>query len=387
MKLFIRDAFQIRYFCEKERKGGILKVLVCPLDWGIGHATRCVPVIREFLESGDEVVIAADGRPYEFLKKEFPECRMIRFKGAHISYSKGKGFLIKIIGLSPFLLRSYFREQKKIQELIRIENPSVIVSDNRYGLWKHDRFSILITHQLRIILPAPVRFLTGFINRMIHRQAEKFRECWVPDFELHNGLAGQLSHPPELSKNMHYIGTLSRFSMPPGQRDVPVPCDFDIMVALSGPEPQRTLFEEIVFKQLQNTGLSGIIVRGLTETNEEWNLTDKIKVFSHLETGKMKEYILRSHIVICRSGYSSLMDLVTLGKNAILVPTPGQTEQEYLARYLMEKKIYFSMQQDHFELLYAIEMTRNFPGLVMQNDYKILKERIREIRKGLGISH
>jgi len=159
------------------------------------------------------------------------------------------------------------------------------------------------------------------------------------------------------------------------------------MVALSGPEPQRTLFEEIVFDQLINSGLSGIIVRGLTESSEEWRLTEKIQVFSHLETKKMKEYILRSHIVICRSGYSSLMDLVTLGKNAILIPTPGQTEQEYLARYLMEKKIYFSMPQYHFDLLYAIEMTRNFPGLVMSNDYKILEERIREVKEASGIRH
>jgi UDP:flavonoid glycosyltransferase YjiC (YdhE family) len=219
---------------------------------------------------------------------------------------------------------------------------------------------------------------------MIHRRIEKFNECWVPDFELHYGLAGQLSHPDLLPGNAHYIGTLSRFSAPAGQHDIPLACDYDIMVALSGPEPQRSILEVMVFEQLKNSGLSGIIVRGLTEGTEEWDLTEKIRVFSHLDTAKMKEYILRSHIVICRSGYSSLMDLVTLGKSAILIPTPGQTEQEYLARYLMEKKIYFSMPQLHFNLLYAIEMTRNFPGLVMQNDYKVLEERIREVRKEIG---
>lgn len=360
---------------------------MCPLDWGIGHATRCVPVIRKFMEFGDEVVIAADGRPYEFLKKEFPQCRFIRLKGARVTYSKRRGFLVKIIGLSPFLLRSYFREKRDLKNLIRLEDPGIIVSDNRYGLRNRDRFCIFITHQLNIILPSSVRFLSGILNCMIRRQVEKFDECWIPDFELHYGLAGQLSHPPKLPGNIHYIGTLSRFSTPGGQRDVPIPCDYDIMVALSGPEPQRTILEEMVFEQLKNSGLSGIIVRGLTEATEEWDLTEKIRVFSHLETAKMKEVILRSHIVICRSGYSSLMDLVTLGKNAILIPTPGQTEQEYLARYLMEKKIYFSMPQRHFDLLYAIEMTRNFPGLVMQNDYKILEERIREIRKGLGVGH
>lgn len=364
-----------------------MKVLVCPLDWGIGHATRCVPVIRKFMEFGDEVVIAADGRPYEFLKKEFPGCRVTRLGGAKIIYSKRQGFLFQIFKLSPFLLWSYFRERKDISKLIKLEGADIIVSDNRYGLWNRNCYCILITHQIRIIFPQPVRFLSGFVNRIIRCRIEKFNECWIPDFELHNGLAGQLSHPPMLPRNAHYIGTLSRFSDPPGQKEGPPPCDFDIMVALSGPEPQRTILEELIFKQLINSGMSSTIVRGLTEGTEEWDLTDKIHVFPHLETTKMKEYMLRSRIVICRSGYSSLMDLVTLGINAILIPTPGQTEQEYLARYLLEKKIYFSMPQYHFDLIYAIEMSRNFHGLVMQNDYEALVERISEIKRVLGIEY
>jgi spore coat polysaccharide biosynthesis predicted glycosyltransferase SpsG len=364
-----------------------LKVLVCPLDWGIGHATRCVPVIRKFMEFGDEVVIAADGRPYEFLKKEFPGCRLIRLRGARIIYPKRRGFLFQILRLSPLLLWSYFRERKDIKKLIRLENADIIVSDNRYGLWDHDHYCILITHQIRIIFPHSVRFLSDLINWLIHRRIEKFNECWIPDFELHNGLAGQLSHPPVLPGNAHYIGTLSRFSDPAGHREVPLSCDYDIMVELSGPEPQRTILEDTIFKQLNDSGMSGVIVRGLTERTEEWDLTEKIHIFPHLETLRMKDYMLRSHIIICRSGYSSLMDLVTLGINAILIPTPGQTEQEYLARYLMEKKIYFSMPQNHFDLLYAIEMSRNFHGFVMQNDYKALSERIGEIKRVLVTKH
>jgi predicted glycosyltransferase len=383
LKLFTDRRFFNSVLLPKRKAGEVLKVLVCPLDWGIGHATRCVPVIRKFIETGDEVIIAADGRPYEFLKKEFPACRFIRLPGVRVTYPKNRGFLFQILWLSPVLLRSYFREKSALKKLIRLEDPAIIISDNRYGLWTRKRYSIFITHQLKIILPSSVSFLSGLFNRIIRHQVKNFDECWIPDFELHNGLAGHLSHPLTLPGNAHYIGTLSRFSPPAGQHTISVPCDFDIMVSLSGPEPQRTIFEEIVFDQLLNSGLSGIIVRGLTESAEEWKLTEKITVFSHLETEMMKEVIQRSHIVICRSGYSSLMDLVTLGKNAILVPTPGQTEQEYLARYLLEKKIYFSMPQHHFDLLYAIEMTRNFPGLVMSNDYKALEERIREVRKAL----
>jgi uncharacterized protein (TIGR00661 family) len=333
------------------------------------------------MDSGDEIIIAADGRPYEFLRKEFPSCRFIRLRGAKITYPAGHGFMVNILRISPSLIRSYFRERQDLKKIIRLEDPDIIVSDNRYGLWNRDRYCIFITHQLRIILPPQLRFISGQLNRIIRKQAEKFNECWIPDFELHNGLAGQLSHPPRLPVNAHYIGTLSRFSVPPRQREIPLPADFDIMVALSGPEPQRTILEETIIEQVVKSGLSGIIVRGLTESAEEWDLTNKIHVFSHLESAKMREYFMRSHVVICRSGYSSLMDLVTLGRNAILIPTPGQTEQEYLARYLMEKKIFFSMPQRHFDLLYAIEMTRNFPGMVMQNDYNALGERINAIRE------
>jgi UDP-N-acetylglucosamine transferase subunit ALG13 len=282
---------------------------------------------------------------------------------------------------SPALIWSYYREHQDLKKLICLETPDIIISDNRYGLWNRDHFCIFITHQLRIIPPPLISFLSNPLNRLIHSLINNFDECWIPDFELHNGLAGLLSHPENIPENVHYIGTLSRFSSSNRLADNMLTCDYNIMVALSGPEPQRTLLEEIIFDQLINSGLSGIIVRGLTEITEEWNLTEKIRVFSHLETARMREFMLRSHIIICRSGYSSLMDLVTLGKNAILIPTPGQTEQEYLARYLMEKKIYFSMPQHHFDLLYAIEMTRNFPGLVMQNDFKALTERIRLVKK------
>jgi hypothetical protein len=283
----------------------------------------------------------------------------------------------------PSIYFGCHREHRELKRLIQAEDPDVIFSDNRYGLWSKDRFCIFMTHQLKLALPPGIRFLSRFAESWFESCILKFDECWIPDFELHSGLAGLLSHPAVLPKNTYYVGTLSRFSSTTRERESSLPWEYDIMVMLSGPEPQRTILEVMVFDQLSKSGLSGIIVRGITEDSEEFDLTERIHVFPHLETDRMKTYMLQSHTLICRSGYSSLMDLVTLGKKAILIPTPGQPEQEYLARYLMEKKIYFSMPQSHFDLLYAIEMTRNFHGLVMQNDYKILDERIKMIVKRL----
>jgi uncharacterized protein (TIGR00661 family) len=352
-------------------------VLICPLDWGIGHATRSVPVIRKFLENGYRVVIAADGRPLEFLKKEFPDCKAVRFPGTKITYQKNKNLALKVILQAPAFLAGIFREHRFLAKLILEEKPVIIFSDNRYGAWSKSVYSIFMTHQLRIIVPRQIRFLEGLLNRFKDMFLRKFNECWIPDFEFHNGLAGKLSHPPLKIPECHYIGTLSRFKTDKrfnSGGNIPV-CDLTII--LSGPEPQRTVFETMILKMIEDSGLKAIVIRGKTEETTIDDPGDNIRVYSHLPTTEMREAILQSHMVICRSGYSSIMDLATLGKQAIFVPTPGQTEQEYLATYLMEKKIFFSMPQDKFDLLYAIEMSRNFPGMVLQNDYQALGERIR----------
>jgi UDP-N-acetylglucosamine transferase subunit ALG13 len=215
---------------------------------------------------------------------------------------------------------------------------------------------------------------------MISSFISKFNECWIPDFEQLNGLAGKLSHPPELPSNAVYIGTLSRFAGNMGPEEfMEVPFS-EILVLLSGPEPQRSILEKRLVRQLENTDLKATIIRGVTEQSENYYLTENIRVFSHLETPLMKAMIRNAFVVISRPGYSSIMDLTTLGKRAIFIPTPGQTEQEYLSRYLMDKKIYFSMAQDEFDLFYALEMANNYPGMVLENDYSELERRIAGLR-------
>jgi uncharacterized protein (TIGR00661 family) len=355
-------------------------VLVCPLNWGIGHATRCVPVIRNFLENGFNVVIAADGHPLEFLRKEFPSVRILPFPGITITYPKNSRFVLKMFLLAPKFLYGIFREHRILKKLLKKENVDIILSDNRYGLWNKDKYTILMTHQLDIHLPGNIRFLAGFVRKINLSLIRKFDECWVPDFELHQGLAGKLSHPPLLPSNAIYIGALSRFSSGISSDHQAIPIQYDFIAVLSGPEPQRSIFENIILSQLKSTNLKGFVIRGMIGSDQSYNLTENIRVVSHLETRQLKTAMLGSEVIICRPGYSSIMDIVTLGKRAIFIPTPGQTEQEYLARYLMDKKIFFSMKQSGFDLLYAFEMSQNWHGLVMQNDYQILEERIRFLR-------
>jgi len=353
--------------------------LICPLDWGIGHATRCVPVISILDELGFDVVVAATGRPLEFIKKEYPGIPVIDFPGMNISYPRNGLIALKILKQLPGILHGIWREHRDLKKIAVQSAATLIISDNRFGCWHTEIPSVFMTHQLNIQVPRKLKFVPRLINSINYWFIRKYKACWIPDFEPHRGLAGALSHPLKLPVNANYIGILSRFSGSANPYSDSRKPDFDLLVMLSGPEPQRTILEEKILRQLVSINLQVAMVRGMPEADEAYVLDNRVHVFSHLDSAKLGELIRRSALVICRSGYSSIMDLVTLGKRAIFIPTPGQPEQEYLSQYLMEKKIYFSMDQNDFDLLYAIEMSINYPGMVIQNDYKELKELIRSM--------
>lgn len=355
-------------------------VLVCPLDWGIGHATRCVHVIRHFMEQGFRVVIASDRRPMAFLRREFPNLEFVKFPGTHVIYPQRLFMTLKILLQGPKLMAGIRKEHHMLRKIVAENDIDLVFSDNRYGLWSDEVPSIFMTHQLQIKVPRYMGIFSPLLQRINYATINKYAECWVPDFESHKGLAGDLSHPTRLPDRVHYIGTLSRFSGVPEPPPAKIP-PFEILVLLSGPEPQRTILEEILLGQLLETDIKTVIVKGITEKQEERKVSEHIQVFSHLESPVLREYMRQSLVVICRSGYSSIMDITSLGKRAIFIPTPGQTEQEYLARYLMSKKIYFSMAQKDFNLIYALEMSKNYPGMVLENDYNVLRERMEEIAR------
>lgn len=351
-------------------------VLVCPLDWGIGHATRCVPVIRILQQRGWRVVVAASGRPLEFLKKEFPGIPCADFPGIKIRYPKNAAFAWRMIRVAPRFLVQIFREHAALKKILKKEPVSLVISDNRYGLWSSDCRTVLITHQLSFDLPHGLRWSLPLLEKAVRFFAGKFDECWIPDFEQPLGLAGRLSHPEKLPPNASYIGILSRFSRPMLSDQPAAGTGAEILVLLSGPEPQRTILEQKLLRQLKRTDLRTAVIRGITEKEGTSEPAPHITMYNHLKTGILRDLINEVLVVIGRSGYSTIMDLVTMGKRAIFIPTPGQTEQEYLSRHLMDKKIFFSMSQESFDLIYALELSRNYPGMVLENDYAVLERAI-----------
>lgn len=307
------------------------RILVAPLDWGLGHAGRCVPLIREIIAQGHEPILATDGRALDFLKTEFPQVTTIRLKGYHPVYPKDDGMVMTMASQTPKFFAAIAHEHTELKKIIRAHSIDLIISDNRYGLWTKAKPTVLITHQLFIHMPRNMKWMEPAVNTLNHFFIKRFTHCWVPDVEHGENLSGDLSHGDAIPSNVEYIGMFSRFSFAPAQKK------YDLLVVLSGPEPQRTILEEAIFHQLKDSSLKVLIVRGKPEEQKKEKLSETIESVSHLPSEEMTQALLQSDAVICRAGYSSIMELASLKKAAILIPTPGQTEQEYLAERLSEQ--------------------------------------------------
>ena len=349
-----------------------IKILVAPLDWGLGHATRCIPIINELIRLDCEVILAADGAVLSLLKKEFPSIKILALKGYNIHYSRKREWLfLRLFFQIPKLVWIVFKEHYWLKKIIKDYNPDIIISDNRPGLYSSAIFSVYITHQLAI--KTGNYFLDKIAQKIHHRFIKKYDQCWAPDFQ-DNGLAGELSHPKKLPSNVVYLGAFSRFEKLPEVNKV-----YDILISISGPEPQRTIFENIIFSHLKYDGRKILIVRGLPAQADNINPPNSFsKVINHLSATGLSRAFQQAEIVICRSGYTTIMDLVKIKKNAILIPTPGQTEQEYLAKYLMEKRFFFSIEQQNFVLSKAINDASLFPFIKLQDEMEGFKKLLAE---------
>ncbi|MBI1770571.1 MAG: glycosyltransferase [Bacteroidetes bacterium] len=325
----------------------IKKVLVAALDWGLGHATRSIPVINEFLKQGCEVQIASSGGALVLLKEEFPLLRFHTIASYNATYSSVLPFMIKILIQMPKFILAIRKEHWQIEKIVHNEKIDLLISDNRYGCWSTKIPSVLITHQVNIIMPPAWKWLEGVINYGNHWQIGKFTDCWIPDFP--NGITGRMTGPTKMKTK--FIGMVSRFTK------MNVPIKYDVLAIISGPEPQRSLLEAKIKSQLLALGLSYFIVKGKPGAEKPDD-----READHLASKKLNELIESSSLVIGRSGYTTVMDLWKLGKKAVFIPTPGQTEQEYLAKELMRRGIAFYQDQNDFDLKYALEESKKYKG-------------------------
>ncbi len=352
------------------------KILVAPLDWGLGHATRCIPIIKELIQGNCTVLIAASGKIKTLLEAEFPTLRFLFLPGYNIEYAaSGWGLAAKIVVQIPKLLSAIQEEHDWLKKIVEEEKIDAVVSDNRYGLYHHKIKSVFITHQL--LIKAPVKLAEDILQEINYRYINRFDECWVPDAEGENNLAGILSHPslmPEIP--VHYLGTLSRF----GNNEKEIESDY-LLILLSGPEPQRSLLEKSLLEDLKEYKKQVMFVRGLPGDENILQLPGNIAAFNHLSAAELEEKIKSASLVIARCGYSTVMDLAALKKRSILIPTPGQTEQQYLAEHLMEKNFALCIPQKKFKLKNALELAESFNYHFNDEQPNNLKETIKNLIK------
>ena len=318
------------------------RILVAPLNWGLGHATRCIPIIKALLDHGHRPYIASDGVALSLLKKEFPELPTFELPSYKISYAeKGKHFKIKMIWDSPKVLKAIAKEKKAVKRLVKEHGLEGIISDNRLGAYYKKAPCVFITHQLNVLSGN-----TTWMSSKAHQKIiKKFDACWVPDVEEKPNLTGKLGHLKKSKLNIIYLGPLSRFE----KKDNPI--KNDLMVLLSGPEPQRTMLEEKLLHELKDFEGNILFVKGKIEDEqiqEEIQIPKgKILHYNFMKSDELENALNVTEKVLCRSGYTTVMDLAKLEKKAFFIPTPGQYEQEYLAKRMQKQGLVpFSKQED-----------------------------------------
>lgn len=315
-------------------------ILVAPLNWGLGHATRCIPIIRQLQTEGYNPIIASDGAALALLKKEFPNVQCLELPSYHIAYAKNpKNFKWKLLKNSPKTIAAIFKEKKLVNQWITDFQLAGIISDNRLGVYSKKIPSVIITHQLTVFSGK-----TTWISSSLHHFfIKKFKECWVPDWNGVLNLTGELGHPNKKIPNVRYIGPLSRL------QKIDVPQEYDYTILLSGPEPQRSLLEEKIRKEMQDFEGKLLLIRGVIE-DQPVRHEPPFTIVNYLTSVDLPKAIASCGKVICRSGYTTIMDLVEMEKKAIFIPTPGQYEQEYLAKYFHKKGMVLMVKQDDFSL-------------------------------------
>lgn len=327
-------------------------ILITPQHWGLGHVTRTIPIIRYFVSEGWRVLLGSSGPGAELLRKEFPELKVFELPDYKIQYPSRNMYWNMAYQL--FKMHSaIFKEHFVIRKICKEENIDLLISDARLGAAQSFIPSIVITHHLHF--PLKFKFFEWCADTWMRFFYLRFDQIWVPDFDGDNNLAGAISHQFK-SKKHFYIGAISRFQ----KLDLEQVYDYCFM--LSGPEPQRTKLEQIILSQVKDLVFQkSILVRG-TQTGPSISSVDNLEVVDFATSDQLNRIMCSSGLIICRSGYTTLLDLSVIRRKALLIPTPGQPEQEYLGQELMKKKIFFNTDQDELNLKLQIPLAQEMPG-------------------------
>ena len=326
-----------------------MKILVAPLDWGLGHATRCVPIVKEFLRQGAEVELAVVKANAGFFREVFPELRQRVAPGYNVVYPKyGFNMALWLLKNSAHLNAVMRYEKRYAEEMVERHGYDVLFSDNRFAFFSKKAYSVYMTHQRRIAFPPALAAFEGVGIRWHRARMRNFDEVWVPDVETAPGYAGALSHLPSRGERasfgvggapvVRFVGPLSRFDAPcSGASRVAGSLNagkYRVVAVISGVEPARTQFENRLRDILRDVPGEHLMILGKPQAPRRHWTEGNIEFVTHLPTGEFARAVRDADWVISRGGYSTVMDMAYLGAKCVFVPTPGQYEQVVLARDL-----------------------------------------------------
>lgn len=338
-------------------------ILVAPLNWGLGHATRCIPIINALQENGFRPIIASDGVALALLKKEFPNLLALELPSYHIEYAKkASNFKWKILKNSPKTIKAIYDEKKIVKKWVSEFDLFGIISDNRLGVFNKKVPSVFVTHQLTVLSGK-----TTWISSKIHHYfIKKFDECWIPDVDDFPNLSGKLGHLKASDLNLKYIGILSRMEK------LEIPIVYNLMILLSGPEPQRTMLEDKIIDELENYTEKVVFIKGKIESSQKTWQDKNVTFYNYMQTKQLEKTFNESEFILCRSGYTTVLDLAKLQKKAFFIPTPGQFEQEYLAKQFKKKGLIPTSKQEKFKIedLEQISLYQGLPKIEIEINWK-----------------
>ena len=313
-----------------------MKILIAPLNWGLGHASRCIPLIQQYIQQGHQVILAGDGDSLLLLRQHFPSLRVIPLPSLELQYtqnSQQRGFYLR--ALWP-LMRFTLADHYYLRQALAIEHFDLIISDNRFGFFSRQAHCVYITHQLYPILPKRLHLLQPLARALHACIYKRYHEVWVPDYaDSEQNLSGALSHGGRFDKKAKYIGPLSRLEGSKGSKGSKGSMGSKVLAILSGLEPQRTIFEKEILQRYEHSSESLLLVRGKVSEPKTTIHKGNITIIPSISDAELVSAVAEAQKIIARSGYSTIMDLEALGilHKAELHPTPGQSEQEYLAEW------------------------------------------------------
>ncbi len=336
------------------------RILIAPLSWGLGHATRDVPIINHLLQKGHEVGIAATGIALELLTREFPDLKFYEVRDYPSPYTSDGFSVPRVVGLFPIMQKDIIQEHRAISKIVKKGGYDLVISDNRFGAYARSVPSLFISHQIRFSTPGNIERVERMMEVYNGHYHKKYERVIIPDNPPGPlSLSGKLGYTrrPATKKRAYYAGIITDIE----RRDIPE--DIDYLISISGPKVTKDALKELILRQIGELGGKKVILLGDPGAESEQRLGHDTVLKSHASRHEMVDLMNRARFVITRSGYTTVMELAELGKKGILfIPTPGQTEQEYLSVYYEERGWIHSVLQRNLDLVRDVRKAQEMKG-------------------------